>query len=47
MGFTPPDDEFDHYIEVAEKVLKTVCRTLLEYVGYKFDGVIVLIYFFL
>ena len=44
MGFMPTNDEFDHYIEVSGKVLKTECRTLLEYVAYKFDhGVIVLI----
>ena len=44
MGFMPPRDEFDHYIEVSEKVLKTECRTLLEQVAYKYE-VIVLIYY--
>lgn len=43
MGFMPPRDEFDHYIEVAEKVLTTECRTLLEYVAYKFDEVPVIV----
>ena len=47
MGFMPPRDEFNHYIKVAENVLKTECKTILEYVAYKFDGLIVPIYCFL
>jgi hypothetical protein len=47
MGFMPPRDEFDHYIEESEKVLKKECRTVLEYAVYKFDGVLVLICCFL
>ncbi|KAH9970538.1 hypothetical protein BGW80DRAFT_1329859 [Lactifluus volemus] len=31
MGFTPPRDEFDHYIEESEKVLKKECKTLLDH----------------
>jgi hypothetical protein len=34
MGFMPPCNEFDRYIEV----LKKECRTVLEYAAYKFDG---------
>ena len=42
MGFLPPRDEFDRYIEESEKVLTNNCRTLLEYATCcKFDGVIV------
>jgi hypothetical protein len=47
VGFIPPRDEFDYYIEESEKVLKKDCKTALEYAAYKFDGVIVLIYCFL
>jgi hypothetical protein len=47
MGFMPPRDEFDRYIEDSEKVLKKDCRNVLEYAAYKLDGVIVLIYCFL
>ena len=42
MGFMPPGDEFDHYIEESEKVLTKECRTVLEYASYKFNGVVVL-----
>ena len=31
MGFLPPRDEFDRYIEDSEKVLTKKCITLLEY----------------
>ncbi|KAH9970524.1 hypothetical protein BGW80DRAFT_1329785 [Lactifluus volemus] len=31
MGFTPPRDEFDRYIEESEKVLKKECKTLLDH----------------
>lgn len=42
MGFLPPRDEFDRYIEESEKVLTKKCRTLLEYATCcNFDGVIV------
>ena len=37
MGFLPPRDEFDRYIEESEKVLEKECSTLLEYASYKFD----------
>ena len=43
MGFMPTRDEFDRYIEESEEVLKKDCKTVLEYVAYKFDGVIVII----
>ena len=45
MGFMPPHNEYDRYIEESEKVLKKKCSTALEYAAYKFDGVIVLILF--
>ena len=42
MGFLPPRDEFDHYIEMSEEVLKKKCRALLEYATcYKFNGVLI------
>ena len=31
MGFMPPSNEFDRYIEESEKVLEKKCRTVLEY----------------
>ena len=40
LGFMPPRDEFDRYIEDSEKVLKKDCRNVLEYAAYKLDGVI-------
>lgn len=47
MGFMPPRDEFDCYIEESEKVLKKDCRTVLEYAVCQFNGVVVvLIYCF-
>ena len=47
LGFMPPRDEFDRYVEDSEKVLKKDCINVLEYAAYKLDGVIVLIYYFL
>jgi hypothetical protein len=41
MGFLPPRDEFNRYIEESEKVLTKKCRTLLEHATCcKFNGVI-------
>ncbi len=33
-GFMSPREEFDRYIEDAEKVLKKDCKTALEYAAY-------------
>ena len=41
MGFLPPRDEFDHYIEESEKVLTKKCRTLLMIRAVGFDGVMI------
>jgi hypothetical protein len=42
MGFMPPRDKFDRYIEEAEAVLQKDCNTALEYAASKFDGVMLI-----